>query len=173
MTTKQINMRILFPSDLTISPDAEGTPALTLGIEGMAITDLFQSGCSRFEADPEKDYGVPDDFARAMGIINMHLRQWAQDELDPVKKLARAFSARINNDLDPYEIVEVIMRNRSEPESQVCHTHDFVDANMIMAEACRDIGLDPEEAFGDAQSDISETWSAAWALAKKLEFNHY
>lgn len=167
MEQKRTNMRILFPSDLSIDTDAEGNPSLILSIGGMAMTDLFMSDCSRFEADPEIDHGVPDDFARAMSVINAHLKEWAKNEADPVKRLAREFSIRAREYLSMDEMEEVIKRNRTEEVPLVCHTHDFCDANMIMDAAMEKLGLRSKN-----EDVTNQLWSAAWDLAKKTEFIH-
>jgi hypothetical protein len=65
--------------------DAEGYRQLAVCIEEMEITDPFKSSCGRFEVEPETEHGIPDDFARAMGIINMWLRKCQDEELAEFK----------------------------------------------------------------------------------------
>lgn len=63
---------------------------------------------------------------------------------------------------------QIIDRNKADgPESNVCHTHDFCDANMLMLEAW-------QEMFGDApdldNDDHLAAWNDAWAIAKAAGF---
>lgn len=78
--------------------------------------------------------------------------------------LARLFSQKLE---DVVPIRDVIDRNKAEDEPSVCHSHDFVDANMVMAAAF-------EEAFGqqpDVDSvDDANMCSAAWDIAKAADF---
>lgn len=63
-------------ADVLLVPDAEGIVQLAITCNETSITDGFASECGRFDVDPEETYGIPEDFARAMGIINLHLKTW-------------------------------------------------------------------------------------------------
>ncbi len=61
---------------------------------------------------------------------------------------------------------KVRKRNAAEKDRGICHSHDFVDANMAMSEAF-------EELFGrepDTSGPDTDIWNAAWDLAKSREF---
>lgn len=94
----------------------------------------------------------------------------------PTILLARAFGRIVQEELTPDEFSEVVRRNRAEPDgSGICHTHDFVDANMLMLEAWQEIvGDDP--AFlrnpDNAEGQYSLlAWNEAWSLASASSFS--
>jgi hypothetical protein len=68
------------PSEVKLELDGgEGFPQLGVTVDGVFITNALRClDGARFERDPEKEYGIPDDFARAMGIINMWLKTWSE-----------------------------------------------------------------------------------------------
>lgn len=85
-----------------------------------------------------------------------------------VERLSSAFCEVLEHHLSRANIERAIELNRAEKNADVCHTHDFCDANMTMLEAW-------EWCFNrdfDANNDKDlEVWNAAWDLAKKCEFN--
>ena len=84
-----------------------------------------------------------------------------------IEKLARLFSTTLVAHIGKRKVREVIKRNRAEPEgSEVCHSHDFCDANETMFEAGTKFGLD----FDVARGEDAELWGRAWDLAAKKEF---
>ncbi len=55
---------------------------------------------------------------------------------------------------------EACRRNHEEQNPNVCHTHDFCDANMVMHAAFR------MEGIADAENETHvDTWNAAWKIA--------
>lgn len=88
-----------------------------------------------------------------------------------VEKLAREFAKNIRTAMSdggaPGDIEEMLRLNREETDSKVCHTHDYMDANMEMAQAFRDV-------FGiEVNTQLKEhagLWNDAWTLAKCNEF---
>lgn len=78
-------------------------------------------------------------------------------------KLALAFCAILAEHLKPWQLAQVIERNRTEPEASVCHSHDFIDANCTMNAAwCHVMGRSI-----DLRSATDCTlWSEAWRIAK-------
>ena len=58
-----------------------------------------------------------------------------------VRTLAAAFRRILKEQLTAAQWGEMLALNAREPNPNVCHSHDYVDANMTMAEAWR-------EAFG-------------------------
>lgn len=63
----------------------------------------------------------------------------------------------------------VLDRNRAEPDPSICHTHDFCDANELMAAAWNDCF--PHEPFCPQNTFHAQLWSAAWQQARKAEFS--
>lgn len=79
-------------------------------------------------------------------------------------ELAASFVALLKRELTPEEMREVATRNRAYG-GDVCASHDFVDANVVMAQAFKettgnDVNL-------ESQSDL-KLWSDAWSAAKKM-----
>lgn len=82
-------------------------------------------------------------------------------------KLAREFSEEIKEALTVQQFREVLDRNAAEDNPGVCHTHDFMDANMPMSDAFeRVVG---HEVDGNNDEDVS-LWNAAWDIAKAAKF---
>lgn len=97
----------------------------------------------------------------------MALQQERRADCTP---LAREFSARVRDEL-ANELPEILARNRAlraEGGRSSCATHDFCDANMLMADAFLAVtGREP-----DCESDADAAlWSDAWDLAARYEFN--
>lgn len=82
-------------------------------------------------------------------------------------KLAIDFCILLRHYLLPEEMTEVIERNRVEPDERVCHSHDFLDANEVMAEAVTLQGVE----FDVQDEDQRISWNAAWYAAKAVEFD--
>ena len=80
--------------------------------------------------------------------------------------LADEFSQRVRDHLSPEQMQQVLTRNLSGNPS-VCATHDFVDANELMAQAFVQVmGREPE-----ASSSLdAELWNCAWSIAKNANF---
>src|SRR5271169_326214 len=66
--------------------------------------------------------------------------------------------------LKPWEMREVAKRNRAETSEDVCHSHDFCDANMLMDEAWTRFGLDSIDGENEFECKL---WGAAWNHAVK------
>lgn len=80
--------------------------------------------------------------------------------------LAREFAAILKTWLTPEEQLQVIERNKTEEWENVCHSHDFCDSNMAMAEALEKLGVEL-----DIQSDTQNAlWNSAWGIAKNNGF---
>lgn len=78
-----------------------------------------------------------------------------------VKKLSTTFSRLIREVLTIEELDEVVRRNRQSvlDNKQTCATHDFVDANMVMADAFIEAFGRIEELDDDDDLDL---WNGAW-----------
>jgi hypothetical protein len=85
-----------------------------------------------------------------------------------INRLAKAFCESVTEYLTREELIEAVSRNAKEVHPDVCHTHDFCDANMAMEEAWDSIFEFGVE-IGDVESN-SKLWGAAWDLAKNRKF---
>lgn len=81
--------------------------------------------------------------------------------------LACAFGEELRKELSAQQIAEVIKRNEAEPDKGVCHSHDFCDANVVMAQAFAQFGCAEPDVGDDA---VVAVWNAAWEIAIAREF---
>jgi hypothetical protein len=79
--------------------------------------------------------------------------------------LAKKFSARLRKVLTPAQVSEAFSRNATETNPGVCHSHDFCDANEVMAQAVLDCGMDYD--FLEQHPQVVD---AAWKIAKESGF---
>ena len=89
--------------------------------------------------------------------------------LDDAPIIALQFARMLTELLGPHTMRAIVERNASEPHPDVCHSHDYCDANMVMMDAFRALGFDcssdPEE-----DSGIGFVWDESWAIAKYAQF---
>lgn len=90
--------------------------------------------------------------------------------LDPcrVYALAIAFAANLSRTLSGNQLYRAASRNREETDRNVCHSHDFCDANEDMADAF-------DLVVGRAASLSSDAdlclWNAAWDYARNHDLS--
>ena len=92
--------------------------------------------------------------------------------------LAAAFSDRVRKALSPAELATVNERNLAHglTKSDICATHDFTDANELMAAAWADAFGPIDESYDADDNPVwpSEAdmriWNAAWQMAKESRF---
>lgn len=82
-----------------------------------------------------------------------------------VKRLAREFSRLLVRTIGRKKTLQVNRLNKAEADRNVCRSHDFCDANMIMLEAHENLKLIP----GDSREDVKR-WNDAWSFATKNGF---
>ncbi len=86
--------------------------------------------------------------------------------------LAKEFSRLIRRDLTATQLMEANARNANNADKSICHTHDFIDANMTMAEAFKNIiGHSPEvhQESASSREDVV-LWNGAWDIANAENF---
>jgi hypothetical protein len=84
------------------------------------------------------------------------------------EKLAKRFSLILREYLSPEQMKEIIRRNKEETSEGICHSHDFIDANMVMAEAFEELGMpDPDP----REDEVTDLWNTAWDIAKGSKFD--
>lgn len=85
-----------------------------------------------------------------------------------ITALASAFSVIVRRDLAD-NLDEITKRNWSEKYSKsgACATHDFCDANMLMAEAFESVM--GRKLDGNSDDDMA-LWNTAWSIAKTMGF---
>jgi len=82
------------------------------------------------------------------------------------REVARSFCNLIAECLAAEQMHEVVARNAAETNPNVCHTHDFCDANLLMVDALKGQGLSSH--IDDGYSHA--VWDGAWSLAKAVGF---
>lgn len=106
-----------------------------------------------------------DNFLRQLNAAELSKRLMASVEasIEPLEnRLARKFSEILLEWCGPKELKAMNARNLLEKDKSICHSHDFCDANMAMAEACEFFGINWE--MNNSPVDY------AWNLAKKNQF---
>lgn len=83
-------------------------------------------------------------------------------------RIGARFCDELRQELTPAQITRAVMANRREQSADVCHTHDYCDANEPMAAAFRRVMGRDCDPLSDRDSTV---WAGAWDLAKLTEFN--
>jgi hypothetical protein len=88
--------------------------------------------------------------------------QSAAVEAPEVVSLGKAFMELMLQEIGFDHLEEAMLRNRVEPSPLVCHTHDFCDANMVMADAMLEVTGKEVDVQDDGQRHL---WNQAWEYA--------
>lgn len=102
--------------------------------------------------------------------------------LTDAPKIARQFVRNLIDELGADKVRLVAYRNSKQMHPNVCHSHDFCDANMIMDSAFIDCGFRTigdeydKEIPDDAEllkisDNNTPVWNAAWDIAKRASFD--
>lgn len=78
-------------------------------------------------------------------------------------QIAKEFCQILNWWLNAEEMAEVVRRNTAETNSNICHSHDFCDANEAMIVAF--------ENYGSTWDGNEHMADRAWNLAKSVGFD--
>lgn len=85
--------------------------------------------------------------------------------------IARVFAGRIGAELGYGILREIDARNADEANPDVCHSHDFCDANDYMHAAFMEVtGQSPTHTLPTMSEVEHAAWSAAWDYTKKRGF---
>ena len=85
--------------------------------------------------------------------------------------LAKRFAEKVQATYTNEEMVEVIKLNAEETNPDVCHTHDFYDANELMLIAYLEVHCLPLDSDIDFSSvELADEWNLAWNIAKAANF---
>jgi hypothetical protein len=88
---------------------------------------------------------------------------------DMVKALAVEFCKELLECLGEEKMREVVARNAAETDDNICHSHDFCDANQVMLDAMKKLGFELDDGLDDGENN-HEGINLAWDLAKKNSF---
>jgi len=85
------------------------------------------------------------------------------------QNLEVAFRREMNAQLEPAQILEIIQLNDAEANPNICHSHDFCDANEVMLAAWEAETGEPCEFDAGCERTVS-IMNEAWRLAKQARF---
>lgn len=89
-----------------------------------------------------------------------------------IARVGQRFSEMLREAIGPEQFAEVQRRNAAEPRATVCHSHDFCDANEVMAAAMREVvgtaPYDDADASDEQTQGLVDIWNAAWTVAPDL-----
>ncbi len=133
------------------------------------VYDPYELGYEDEPGTPEGDRGHHGSaWNTASECVEM-----APDALTLPERIAAVFAARLFEDLDEDDMARVVARNAAESRPDVCHSHDFCDANVVMHAAFTAMGVkapvDCDEAgqlVGPEFERASALWSDAWGIAR-------
>ena len=84
------------------------------------------------------------------------------------RQIGDAFACLLLAEIGRAKLAEVIRRNGIDRDPRVCHSHDFCDANMVMADALLDAASIVDfDADDDEQAAL---WNRAWFYARERGF---
>jgi len=77
-----------------------------------------------------------------------------------VENVAKRFTEQLIKTIGKRDWAKVVRRNATEATHDVCHSHDFCDANQVMLDVFAEFKID---SFTDAGGTL---WNEAWTIAK-------
>lgn len=81
-----------------------------------------------------------------------------------IEKTARTFSEVLLHAVGAQTLKTIIEKNDKELDPSICHSNDFIDANMAMDQAMKLVRIKEDSSRGQI------VWNRAWDLAKKRRF---
>lgn len=143
--------------------DVSGTPAEIGHAIAASLALVGLSGGSR---------DLPSDSEPLYLSLRIRIQEGVRTRILPnPRALAVAFVCELEDTLTGAQMREVRRRNRRRaPGASTCASHDFCDANMVMAAAWEQVT--GQEALRDDEGEMDErvvaTWNRAWAMADRL-----
>jgi hypothetical protein len=84
-----------------------------------------------------------------------------------IQQVANRFIEELRIDLSQHEFDAMCVANAAETNPDICHSHDYLDANMSMLAAMEDhVGTAPVCPINGYSVWFIELWNAAWSMAK-------
>lgn len=81
--------------------------------------------------------------------------------------VSKEFSKLLSQYLSVNQLEQIRILNRDEKDDNICHTHDFLDANEVMAEAFEAVTGHEMNIQDDSNLEL---WNIAWKEAKFYDF---
>lgn len=82
-----------------------------------------------------------------------------------IDQIAAEFVRRLEEEIGRDRFLEVARLNKAEEHAGICHSHDFIDANMVMADAFTAATGEQVETTSEAHARL---WNSAWEEGKLL-----
>ena len=123
------------------------------------------------ETNARKLVGLRDWFSKTGPADKLNLSKIANDK-QKIESIAKKFAELLKKEIGDENLAETVALNAKEKSSGICHSHDFCDANMVMAEAFTAVGIDLDKDYPDMTQNetITGIWGDAWDLAIKNKF---
>jgi len=83
---------------------------------------------------------------------------------EQIAAIATAFTKGLQAEMTAASWSEMLARHN--PETPHCPSHDYTDANMIMAAAIDSV-VGPQPDSEEMEAATVEAWNEAWAMARK------
>lgn len=92
-------------------------------------------------------------------------------ELSQVPNIARLFAISIAEEVGEEKVEEIDQLNDIEPNRDICHSHDFCDANVHMHEAILSVtGINVSDELANLSAHARALWECAWDYTKICGF---
>lgn len=92
-----------------------------------------------------------------------HLLENEEPTTSQVPQIAQAFVRKLREYLSPEQWAEMAQLNREESNPDICHSHDFCDSNVFIADAFEEVMGREVDLQSEADVDLL---NAAWDHAK-------
>ncbi len=93
----------------------------------------------------------------------MTLTEALAEMADP-RTLSGTFAHLLRGRVGRKNMRAILKRNAADPDTRICHSHDFIDANDVMAIAFEIVHGRPPDTGADPDIAI---WNAAWAVFRR------
>jgi len=83
-------------------------------------------------------------------------------DFQTVAELTKQFVIVLRSDVGQAVYQQIVALNKTEADPSICHSHDFIDANMVMAKAFAAVTKIEVDLRSSSQTQL---WNRSWALA--------
>jgi hypothetical protein len=171
---------VAWHNDACPSFEAVGKPRVRLFVDYSAPEKReLPRECQRFfvmRDDHDEPCHKGDDAEAALAVLLREQRKSDEAEIQAtIDRVALHFVTDLLKHIGAEKMLEVARLNRAETNQYACHTHDFVDANEVMAAAFKGVtgreildAVQAQYAAGTEFEHDDKIWSAAWKKAREM-----
>jgi len=87
-----------------------------------------------------------------------------------LETIARKFGELLLRDIGLDDLKTVNRENAKDASPNICHSHDFCDANMVLAEAFEDSGIEPFPDDEQEMDKVIDLCNKVHGIAKQNNF---